>query len=247
MAVIILMIGCSQAFLPPAYSLKFPQIPEHWEEILGKPHWKIEWINGGGKKSLSVSETLNIKVDIASSFSNVVIAMPFWPEKGIEAGVFKPAGAIFPFDVSSESLVLSWQGGIEAVLYNELAAAYNAGGDNSASVPRQPQYFDWPRFRLLFSDTSVNAEFREDPWLADMQNIALRIVQSGFDKRRLVPESRGSLNVPVSPGPWIGASPFSGPLFFEGSPIFPVRPTVDTWVSKEGILRCNAQIGRAHA
>ena len=231
--------GCSEAFSPPLYSLKFPQIPEQWEGILGRPHWKIEWIDSEGhKKSLTVSETGNVKLNVTNNLSNALIAMPFWPEKQIDAGVFKPAGAIFPFDVSGENLILGWIGGVEAVLYYELASAYNTETSSSA-VSRQPQYFDWPRFRLLFSDTSVNADFRKDPWLADLQNIALKIVQSGFDKRRLTPESRSSLKVSAGHGPWISTSPFSEPLFFEDSPVFPVRAITDTWVSKEGILRCN--------
>jgi hypothetical protein len=101
--------------------------------------------------------------------------------------------------------------------------------------------FNWPRFRRLFDDPSLNAEVRADPWLADWAGIAAKIVKSGFDKRRLVPEARSSLAVPAGPGPWIGASPFAAPLFFEATPVFSVRPTADTWVSREGVLRCNSE------
>ena len=241
LAAYLFFTGCSEAFSPPLYSLKFPQIPEQWECILGSPHWKIEWLNSKGqRKSMILNDTSNIRINIASNLSNALIAMPFWPEKGIDAGVFKPAGAIFPFDVSGKNLVLNWLGGVEAVLYRELASALNPEDENTV-ILRQPQYFDWPRFRLLFNDTSVNGDFRKDPWLADLQNIALKIVQSGFDKRRLIPENRSSLKVPVGPGPWIGTSPFSEPLLFEDSPVFPVLAATDTWVSKEGVLRCNTQ------
>jgi hypothetical protein len=115
--------------------------------------------------------------------------------------------------------------------------------------PRLPWNFDWPRFRLLFEDPSVNAEVRADPWLADWQSIAAKIVQSGFDKRRLIPEPRINLTIPfsnganngVSRGPWIGTSPFAAPLLFEAGPVFPAHPAADTWVSREGILRCNTE------
>ncbi|MCL2138667.1 MAG: hypothetical protein FWH41_03955 [Treponema sp.] len=235
------VLGCGKSLIDPQYVLEFPRLPEEWDMMLGSPQWKLEWTdNEGHKKSKTVSGKTEIA--LASTWANAVIAKPFWPKKGIEAGVFKPAGAIFPFDVSGEKLILSWQGGVEAVLYDELAAAYNqANSAAKASVPRLPQYFDWARFRQLFSDSTVNADFRSDPWLADWENIAARIVQSGFDKRRLVPEARSSKTASVNAGPWIGTSPFSRPLLFEGIPAFPVRAATDTWVSSEGILRCNAQ------
>jgi hypothetical protein len=169
------------------------------------------------------------------------LALPFWPEKGIRPGVFKPAGAIFPFDVSSKTVTLSWRGGVDAVLFWELASAAATSTTTGRAVDRLPQNFNWPRFRQLFDDPSVNAEFRADPWLADWSGIAEKIVRSGFDKRRLVPETRGTLKVPTGPGPWTGTSPFAAPLFFEDAPVFPVRPAGDTWVSAEGLLRCNTE------
>jgi len=169
-------------------------------------------------------------ISLPQTWASAVSAFPFWPEKGIGPGIFKPAGAIFPYDASGGSLILSWQGGVDSVLYWELARAYGL-----------PMNFNWPRFRRLFDDPSLNAEVRADPWLADWADIAAKIVKSGFDKRRLVPEARSALEVQVAPGPWIGVSPFSGPLIFEATPVFSVRSTADTWVSKEGILRCNSK------
>jgi hypothetical protein len=175
---------------------------------------------------------------------------------GINPGVFRPAGAIFPFDTSGGTIHLSWQGGVEAAFFWELAR-HSGGAETEevepepddpnqavstarAAVSRLPWNFNWPRFRRLFSDEAVNADFRADPWLADWPTIAERTVTSGFDRRRLVPEARGSLQVPVNPGPWVGTSPFATPLHFEGVPVFPVRPAVDTWVSADGLLRCNS-------
>jgi hypothetical protein len=170
--------------------------------------------------------------------------MPYWPEKGLAPGVFKPAGAIFPFDVSGRKISLSWQGGVDACMFRELAEA--SGTAEGRAVSRLPQNFNWPRFRQLFSDQSVNENVRADPWLADWHNIAEKTIRSSFDKRRLVPEARTSLKVPVGLGPWIGSSPFAAPLVFDSVPSFPVRnvtgqSAADTWVSAEGILHCNTE------
>jgi hypothetical protein len=103
----------------------------------------------------------------------------------------------------------------------------------------------------LYDDPGVSAEFRADPWLADWPGIAARVRQSGFDKRRLVPQTRQELRVTVAPGPWIGTSAFAAPLYFDNAAAFPVRVPetvpntgsfpVDTWISAAGIVRCNAQ------
>jgi len=190
-------------------------------------------------------------ISLPQTWASAVTAYPFWPEKGLGPGIFKPAGAIFPYDASGKRLILSWQGGVDAALYWELAKACGGApvgeaeseeeSSERAAVARLPVNFNWPRFRRLFDDSSLNAEVRADPWLADWAGIAAKIVQSGFDKRRLVPEARGDLTVPVGPGPWIGASPFAAPLIFEKTPVFSVRPAADTWVSGEGILRCNSE------
>jgi len=173
---------------------------------------------------------------LPGTMATPVLALPFWPEKGIAPGIFRPAGAIFPFDVSGNRLILSWQGGVDAIFFMELARA-----TNSPSGARLPWNFNWPRFRRLFDDPALNAEIRADPWLADWPSIATRTVQSGFDRRRLVPEARTNLELPLDPGPWVGSSPFATPLAFEAKPIFPTRGTADTWVSARGILRANTE------
>jgi hypothetical protein len=245
-----------------------PQIPQSWETLLGSPHWQVEWLNSEGRtEAMTLRGNENAEISLPQTLASAVCAMPFWPDKGLVPGIFRPAGAIFPFDAAEKSLVLSWQGGVDANLFGELvkAAAADAKEESvpppgeepseeepvtsvsrdRAAVPRLPWNFDWPRFRLLFEDPSVNAEVRVDPWLADWHSIAVKIVQSGFDKRRLIPEPRINLTIPanngVSCGPWIGTSPFAAPLLFEAEPVFPVCPTADTWVSREGVLRCNTE------
>ena len=251
--------GCGGGSLADSrYILELPELPPAWKALLGDPYWQVEWLNGEGRKeTATVRGNGGVEISLPPTWVSPVSAAPFWPDRGLAPGIFKPAGAIFPFDVSGKSLALSWQGGVDANLYWEFiavcgeAAAYGEAGQESppdetepverAAVSRLPWNFNWPRFRLLFDDPTLNAEIRADPWLADWNGIAAKIVQSGFDKRRLVPESRGALEIPVNPGPWIGTSPFAPPLFFEAAPIFPVRPTADTWVSAEGILRCNTK------
>jgi hypothetical protein len=52
------------------------------------------------------------------------------------------------------------------------------------------------------------------------------------------------MTVSVSSGPWYGISPFAQPLFFEEgqTPVFPVLPGINAWISAEGILRCSANV-----
>jgi len=250
----LLLNSCGESLTDPDFALELPVIPQVWEDVLGSPDWRIEWVNEEGRKeSMTVRGSGGWNISLPQTWASAVSAYPFWPEKGLGPGIFKPAGAIFPYDASGKRLILSWQGGVDAVLYWELARAYGgapagaAGQEEEsperAAVARLPMNFNWPRFRRLFDDPSLNAEVRADPWLADWAGIAEKTVKSGFDKRRLVPEARNDLSVPVGPGPWIGASPFAAPLVFEGgvTPVFPVRPTADTWVSAEGLLRCNSE------
>jgi hypothetical protein len=241
--------SCGEGLTDSSFALELPVLPQAWEDVLGSPNWRIEWINEDGRKeTTTVQGNGGLNISPPQTWVSAVSAFPFWPQKGVGPGIFKPAGAIFPYDVSGGSLVLSWQGGVDAALYWELARAYGGAAQEAAeesperaAVARLPMNFNWPRFRRLFDDPSLNAEVRADPWLADWAGIAAKIVLSGFDKRRLVPEARSALTVPVGPGPWIGASPFAAPLIFETTPVFSVRPTADTWVSKEGLLRCNSE------
>ena len=217
------------------YVLVLPKLPDSWETMLGSPHWQLEWISDTGTKETRVIRD-GLEITLPQTWASPVIALPFWPEKNIYPGLFKPAGAIFPHDVSGKTLVLSWQGGVDASLFWEFTKF-----SGNTTVSRLPWNFNWPRFRLLFDDPALNDEVRADPWLADWSSIAERTVQSGFDRRRLVPENRSNLSVPVAPGPWIGTSPFASPLVFAGTPFFPVRTAADTWVSAEGFLRCNSE------
>ena len=233
------LCGCGEHSLThPRYSLQFPPLPPLWETLLGEPHWQVLWVDSDGRRqTATIRGRGGLEVSLPQSWANPVSAAPFWPERGIAPGIFKPAGAIFPFDASGRTLPLSWQGGVDAAFYLELARHFN--GEGTATVLRLPQNFNWPRFRSLFSDDGINEQVRSDPWLADWDSIAVRTIASGFDRRRLTPEARSDIEVPVGPGPWIGTSPFAAPLCFEGIPTFPVRSAADTWVSADGLLRAN--------
>jgi hypothetical protein len=223
------------------YSLRLPAVPAAWASILGAPVWKIEWLNGEGeKREMTITDGKRPEINLPETWTAPVLAWPHWPGRDIGPGIFRPAGALCPFDVSGGAIALSWRGGLDAALYWELARAAAETEGVSRAVPRLPQRFNWPRFRELFGEGGgINEDVRADPWLADWPSIAQKTVKSGFDKRRLIPEKRSELRVPVGPGPWAGTSPFAEPLYFEDAPVFPVRAAADTWISAEGLLRCN--------
>ncbi|MDR1637642.1 MAG: hypothetical protein LBR93_09930 [Treponema sp.] len=257
--VALFLAGCGEPILDLGFDLAAPTVPPAWEEMLGPPAWRVQWINRRGEwevmeTSLSQEGTVGQievsgqagttgsglgRIDLPVSGVVPVLAWPFWPDLGILPGDFHPAGAIFPFDVSGGDLILSWEGGVAAFFYRSLAEA--AGTGSSKAALRRPGNFDWPRFRELLRDPALKESFRADPWTADWELIARETVESGFEKRRLVSAVRNELSVPVHPGPWISASPFPAPLFFgEDPPVFPAPPGIepDAWYSAEGILRC---------
>jgi hypothetical protein len=236
----LLASGCGRNLADSSYMLELPDLPPAWRELLGEPLWRIEWISPEGRtESLQTREAPEITVPPA--WTSPVSAWPFWPEKGIGPGIFRPAGALFPFDAAGDLLRLGWRGGVEALLYWELASAYSAGAETP--VPRYPWNFNWPKFRELWDDPEFPEDVRLDPWKVDWKAAAAKIAATGFNKRRIVPEDRTALPIPTFPGPWIGVSPFAPPLIFgEGeTPVFPAGPGVESWFSPAGILHCTAE------
>jgi hypothetical protein len=250
----LLLTGCGEPLPDSDFGLVMPPLPPAWGKILGPPAWRVQWINPRGEWELMETGVRQgvaagridpagpglRGIDLPVSGASPVLAWPFWPDLGVSPGDFRPAGAISPFDVSDGDLILSWEGGVAAFFYRALAEAAGAGSSSQAAL-RRPGNFDWPRFRALLRDPALKESFRADPWTADWKLIARETVESGFEKRRLVPAPRGELAVPVHPGPWISASPFPEPLFFgEGPPVFSVPPGIepDAWYSAAGILRC---------
>ena len=216
------------------YEIEFPAIPETWRELLGEPRWQVEWIRQQGSESLESGVNA---LALIEEWTNPIIAYPFWPEQGLGPGMMKPAGALFPFDVQGKRLRLSWQGGVEALVYRELASAAVRANKES----RLPLYFNWPRFRELLADPSLNEEVRNDPWLVDWKTVCLQTAQSGFDKRRIVPRKTELLLVPLNAETrWIESSPFAPPFTQAAgeSLRLEVSSAIDTYICAKGVLRC---------
>jgi hypothetical protein len=240
-----LLFVCCGDFSPSSYSVVPPPVPSAWVSLLGEPHWRLEWFDKNGDRrmaDISPGESGNsLEIEIPVTWANPVTAWPYWPDKNLSVGIFRPAGALFPFDADDGRLCLTWKAGPDAVFYHELALAHGVS-DGTLSV-KIPANFDWPRFRGLFTEDSLNEAVRKDPWLVDWRSVAEKTMSSNFDRRRLVPQSVESVNIPVDCGPWYGTSPFSAPLLFEEgeTPVFPVRSGYNVWISHSGILRCSGK------
>jgi hypothetical protein len=194
--------SCGAPVLRQSFRIKFPDLPESWLETLGEASWHTEWAGKDGLvHSAEVMPGDTVYAGLAQEWASPVSAWPYWPDKGIRYGVMRPAGAIFPLDVSGASIKLTWGGGIDAVFFRELAALNNE--------KRLPHNFNWARFRELFSGKLLPEDILLDPWLADWKTIAAKTAASGFDRRRINSQKRTdiSFTVPAS-GPWIGTSPF---------------------------------------
>jgi hypothetical protein len=186
--------------------------------------WRQEYI------PQAAGDTL-ISIETGETWASAILAWPSWPGSGLEKGVFRPAGAIAPFDCSGDRVMLSWQGGIDAFFYRELARLGWGGS-------RSPERFDWPRFRELFSgEGPLSPEVCANPWLVDWTDVAKKTTASGFDRRRLVSAYTGSITVLVpASGPWAASSPFVS-LSDEAVWELKTAPWVDTLVSPQGTAR----------
>jgi hypothetical protein len=246
---LLLLLGaCGNPAIQDGYALDFPVLPEAWQELLGAPRWRLIWIDEQG-----FSKTLETDGDAAIStvaeWAAPALAFPYWPDRGIFPGEMRPAGAVIPFDIRGGRLQLSWRAGAEAWFYRCLTEARNAvlaeAGEAPAALDkRRPEYFDWPRFRDLMENGPIPAPLREDPWKADWQDAAARMVRSGFDRRRILERETEELILPqavLGQGPFAGPSPFAEPLFPEPDKgySFPAGSRSDTYISAEGILRIN--------
>jgi hypothetical protein len=254
--------GCGEPAIRDGYVLEAPPLPAAWQELLGRARWRLVWIDERG-----VGQTLETDgtavISAAVEWASPALAFPYWPGRGISPGEMRPAGALIPFDIRDGRLQLSWRAGAEAWFYRELAAARNAALDEvegkakgeaedgvadlkAALDKRRPEYFDWPRFRSLMESDAVPETVRDDPWLVDWQDLAARTVRSGFDRRRIVEQTRAELVAPraaLGAGPFAGPSPFAGPLLPapDAGYRFAVSSRADTYVSAEGILRVSGK------
>jgi len=231
------LISCRDIILS-GYFLKLPEAPESWVSVLGEPYWRVEWIDSGGQKQtmeILPGGDCTLQIEQPVTWTNPVMAWPYWPEHNLIPGHFKPAGALFPFDAKGSYLYLTWKAGVDTVFYWDLVIV------NELNLSRNPAYFDWPRFRQLFNTETISEAVRNDPWLVNWRSVAERTVSGNFDSRRLVPEVIELKSFPVPGGIWFSTSPFAEHLFFKDgdTPVFPVRPGINVWICAEGILRVN--------
>lgn len=235
-----LLAGCDNGPIHSSWRPVLPEIPENWKEILGEPHWCLEWIGEGGnwQKWEGPPGSLPPGLSLPNEWTTPVLAWPFWPEWDLIPGMMHPSGALFPWDCSGDKLNLSWRGGVEASFWKALAAAERT---TAVSEDRLPWYFDWKRFRELLESENVPETIREDPWLADWKEIGRKTVMSGFDRRRIIPQKLTEITVPDLDGLWVGSSPFAPPLDAPGGgPLIIMAFEVpNTWVSAAGVLRCS--------
>jgi hypothetical protein len=236
----ILMTACSDGPRRASYQPYMPVLPSHWHEILGEPHWRLQWIDedGAWKYWEGPPGAEPPPLSPVAEWTTPILAWPFWPEAGLVPGIMRPGGAFFPWDAHDGKLTLSWEGGVWAIFWKELA---NAERTSEASQGRLPWYFDWPRFRGLLESDGIPDEVRGDPWLADWKEIAVKTVESGFNSRRIVSRRLSEVAVPGIDGSWVNTSPFTPPLDAPpGGPLLLMAAsTPDTWVSSTSVLRCS--------
>lgn len=236
-ALVIQLAGCGRDSL--VYKLDLPEPPQAWVSLLGEPHWRIEWFNPNGQRQVKdILPRTTTYIEIPSTWTNPVTAWPWWPGHNLISGLFKPAGALFPYDAAGNCLRLTWKAGVDTVFFTELAYA------NSEKTTKIPSNFDWVRFRELFNPEILSEAVCNDPWLVDWRYVAEKTISGNFDRRRLVPQATEAITIPLSVRVWYGTSPFSEPLFFaEDEPlVFQEHTGINTWISGEGILRCDGKV-----
>ncbi|MDR2246945.1 MAG: hypothetical protein LBE17_09835 [Treponema sp.] len=240
--------ACWDPVIPRSYQLILPALPPAWGAILGPPQWRVEWLDPDGLllSSEGPADAL-AEVNLPEEWASPVLAYPFWPDRGLTPGRMRPAGGLAPFDTQGGVLRLTWEAGPEAWFYRALASSLTAAasdgeGLSAAKEGRRPDRFDWPRFRNLLRGGDIAPEIRDDPWLAGWDTIAVKTVQSGFDRRRLQARSREPLTLSVPwPGPWAGSSPFAEVRVWDAGETVTVEATAeaDTLISPGGMLRYN--------
>jgi hypothetical protein len=230
----LLAAACESGLNGNEYALRPPELPAGWSEVLGEPSWVVDWVDHSGSMREEVCDNLDrIKITPFAGEYTPVSARPFWPEKGIRAGVFYGAGAIFPLDFDGSEIKLSWQGGIDAHFYKLLAAE----GNNK----RLPNNFDWKRFRELFTTGKIEKEALANPWLADWKSAAKLTAESSFSTSRIKARKRHYLIATIPEGGrWIGTSPFTKPFDWQAEDAVQIAMAddVEFFFCLSGTLRC---------
>jgi hypothetical protein len=235
--VFLVLAGCTNPVLPSRYALEFPRLPALWTEVLGTPSWKVEWYNQDGNQECTVIDgSTDSAIPVFFEWPSPVTAWPFWPDRGIEAGMFRPAGALYPFDVSDGVLRMSWRAGADAVFYLALEEARSR--KENPHPQRKAAFFDWPRFRAFFASTAPE-ELQEDPWLVNWQEAAEKTVNSGFRTSYVKARERSVTEVPIPhDGPWFSTSPFRPVENWTAGTVAPLALSAEAelWVCSDGML-----------
>ncbi|MDR0784378.1 MAG: hypothetical protein LBE74_00635 [Treponema sp.] len=222
-AACVIYSACGSTLVGASYGMELPEIPAAWLEVLGEPSWRVEWLNrDGNRETLETDSAKNIRIHILQEWASPITAYPYW--EGVSPKTLKGAGAIFPFDKKDGNITLSWIGGVSAEFYLNLAKV------SDRSSKRQPQYFDWARFRKVLE------EAKDDLWLVDWDAVCEKTAAGGFNKKYVNVSERETLSLPTPvDGPWISASPFAAPLTDSVLEI-KVSSAVDVYFSKKGRL-----------
>jgi hypothetical protein len=220
------------------YRLVMPDMPSAWQTMLGDARWLIEWIDDAGMiRTAEVPPSGDFAVTVVNDSSSPVLAYPYWPERRLNPGDMKPAGALFPWDVRGGHIALSWRGGVDALFWRELSRAGNA--------KREAASFNWKRWREAWNDGSFPAAAVLDPWLCDWESIARKTAASGFDKRRVIVVNypRLALSGEMGQGIWYGPSPFDkGTIAGQGEPLsLPLGPNVSIAFGTAGLIRYSSE------
>jgi len=227
-----------------SYKPVLPALPDAWSEILGDPHWRMEWIGEEGAwhewEGRQGAEVPGLS--LIQTWTTPVLAWPFWPELGLSPGIMRPSGALFPWDTCGGDLCLSWEGGVDAVFWKELAGAGRQDASAHAELARNerfPWLFDWPRFREIMEGGDIKAAVRYDPWVVDWKDVGRKTVESGFDRRRIKAMKFTEVEIPLPAGRWLSSSPFTPMLETPpgGRLTLEVTDAVGVWVSSGGILK----------
>jgi len=213
------------------WTLRMPEFPPVYGEILGPAKWHIEWVGADGFISSAETEQNSYSASLLEGFATAIIAYPYLGD--VPKGIVKPCGAIYPLDIEGGEIKLSWKGGVDAFFYFELAKHSNP--------KRLPQNFNWINFRLLWTEAKLPEAILSDPWAADWELIAEKTSLAGFRSSLIAvkPSKKLSVTVPED-GPWVGSSPLAGELDWEKGKTIDIGVDNGTsyYFCPGGILKC---------
>lgn len=184
----LLSAACSWFSTTTEVPVRLPEPPEHWRQAF--PDLTFRIVTPSGEETAGV-------VRLPKVANWPVLAVP--TARGVR---LPPAGALWPWDLSGEELVVSWEGGPAA----EVFAGLVREGVDIAPINGE---------RLL---EEMGSRCAGDPWALDLVHIADRLASGVFRVTdiRLLPcrdvELAETLLPPAPPGEWFLESPFRSPL-----------------------------------